>query len=57
MYLLFSRFWMLGLLGLLVVACTRKTVSFNSRPGDDSVRALTAPGDTLTTTARKERPS
>ncbi|WP_191906467.1 toxin-antitoxin system YwqK family antitoxin [Hymenobacter baengnokdamensis] len=54
--MLFSRFWLLGLLGLLVVACTRKTVSFNSRPGDDSVRALIAPGDTLTTTTRKGAP-
>jgi antitoxin component YwqK of YwqJK toxin-antitoxin module len=56
MSLLRSRVPVLGLLALLAVACTRKTVSFNSRPGDMAVTALGAPGDTLTTTARKGAP-
>ena len=56
MFLLRSRFWVVGWLGLLAVGCTRKTVSFNSRPGDLAVAGLTAPGDTLTTTARKGAP-
>lgn len=51
-----SRTPVLGLLALLAVACTRKTVSFNSRPDAGAVTALAAPGDTLTTTARKDAP-
>jgi antitoxin component YwqK of YwqJK toxin-antitoxin module len=51
-----SRAHVLGLLALLAVACTRKTVSFNSRPGAGEVTALAAPGDTLTTTAQKGAP-
>ena len=57
MSLLRSRVRLLSVLALLaVVACTRKTVSFNSRPGDAAVTALAAPGDTLTTTTRKGAP-
>ncbi|RZL13608.1 MAG: hypothetical protein EOO62_07640 [Hymenobacter sp.] len=56
MLLLRFRFWGMSLLALLAVACTRKTVSFNSRPGDAAVTALMAPGDTLTTTGRKGAP-
>jgi antitoxin component YwqK of YwqJK toxin-antitoxin module len=56
MLLLRFRFWGISLLALLAVACTRKTVSFNSRPGDAAVTAFVAPGDTLTTTERKGAP-
>jgi antitoxin component YwqK of YwqJK toxin-antitoxin module len=54
------RFWSL-LAGplvsiLLVAACTRKTVSFNSRPTDPTVASLPT-GDTLTTTARRGQPT
>jgi antitoxin component YwqK of YwqJK toxin-antitoxin module len=56
MSLLRCRAQVLGLLALLAVACTRKTVSFNSRPSDMGVASLGAPGDTLTTTARKGAP-
>jgi antitoxin component YwqK of YwqJK toxin-antitoxin module len=56
MSLLRSRWQVVGLLALLAVACTRKTVSFNSRPGDMVADNLVAPGDTLTTTGRKGAP-
>ena len=56
MFLLRSRFWLMGWLALLAVGCTRKTVSFNSRPGDLAVAGLGAPGDSLTTTGRKGAP-
>jgi antitoxin component YwqK of YwqJK toxin-antitoxin module len=56
MSLLRSRWGLLSLLVLLAGACTRKTVSFNSRPSDPTVASLAVPGDSLTTTARKGAP-
>ncbi len=58
--MLLLRFWsrLAGLLLVLalVAACTRKTVSFNSRPSDPTVASLPT-GDTLTTTARRGQPT
>lgn len=59
--MLLLRFWPRSVGSLLVLlvfsaACTRKTVSFNSRVGDPTVAAL-PPGDSLTTTARKGQPT
>ena len=58
--MLLLRFWPRLVSSLLVVllvaACTRKTVSFNSRVGDPTVASLPT-GDSLTTTARKGQPT
>ena len=56
MSLLRSRFGLVSVLALLAVACTRKTVSFNSRVGDPTVASLPT-GDSLTTTARRGQPT
>lgn len=56
MLLLRSRWQVVGLLALMVGGCTRKTVSFNSRPGDLVPATVVVPGDTLTTTGRKGAP-
>lgn len=58
--MLLPRFWprLAGplLVVLLAAACSRKTVSFNSRPGDPTVASLPT-GDSLTTTARRGQPT
>jgi len=56
--MLLLRFRVLGMvvvLGQLAVACTRKTVSFNSK-NETPLLALAQPGDSLTTTSRRGAP-
>jgi antitoxin component YwqK of YwqJK toxin-antitoxin module len=49
----FGPRWAVLVALLLAGACTRKTVSFNSKPDQPLLAGAPAPGDTLTTTQKK----